>query len=173
MRSNGISQRRNRLAARPARAFWPALAVAAAVIVADQLSKWWIIAVVMSPPRTIELTPFFNLVMAWNRGVSFGMLSSGTLNHWLLPVLAGVIVVALTVWLFRVERLLLGCAIGFIIGGAIGNVIDRLRFGAVADFLDVHVGTYHWPAFNVADSMITIGAVIIVADAVFGRGDKS
>lgn len=158
--------------ARPERAFLPGIALAAAVIVIDQLAKWWILETVMTPPRTIEVTSFFNLVLVWNRGVSFGMFSSANLNQWVLPVVAVVIVVALAVWLFRTRHLALGCAIGFVIGGAIGNVIDRLRFGAVVDFVDLHVGPYHWPAFNVADSMITVGAAMIVADALLGRGDQ-
>ncbi len=153
---------------RPARAFWPGIGIAVLVIAADQLSKWWILWKVMAPPRVIEITPFFNLVMVWNPGISFGFFNTGSpANALVLSALALLIVAILSVWLYRVRRLWIGGALGLIIGGAIGNVIDRVRYGAVADFLDFHVAGYHWPAFNVADSMITIGAAMIVLDAVF------
>ena len=156
----------------PSRAFLPGLAIAAVIVVLDQLSKWWVVEVVMNPPRTIEVTPFFNLVMGWNRGVSFGLFNTGSaMAVWLLPALAAAIVVVLTVWLSRVDRLLLGAALGSIIGGAVGNVIDRLRYGAVADFLDVHAMGYHWPAFNLADTMITVGAAVLIFDSLFVRAE--
>jgi signal peptidase II len=155
---------------RLSRAFLPGLTFAAVIVVLDQLSKWYVIEVVMNPPRTIEVTPFFNLVMGWNRGVSFGLFNTGSaMAVWLLPALAAAIVVVLTVWLSRVDRLLLGAALGSIIGGAVGNIIDRLRFGAVADFLDVHAMGYHWPAFNLADTMITVGAALLIFDSLFVR----
>ena len=154
------------------RAFLPGLAIAAVIVVLDQLSKWWVVEVVMNPPRTIEVTPFFNLVMGWNRGVSFGLFNTGSaVTVWLLPALAVAIVVVLAVWLSRVDRLLLGAALGSIIGGAVGNVIDRLRYGAVADFLDVHAMGYHWPAFNLADTMITVGAAVLIFDSLFVRAE--
>ena len=128
------------------------LAVAALVVVLDQLSKWWILERIMLPPRVIEITSFFNLVLTWNRGVSFGMFNTDSpLNVWVLPLVAVAIVVMLVAWLARADRQLLAIALGSIIGGAIGNLIDRVRFGAVADFLDAHAFGYHWPAFNVAD----------------------
>ncbi|SVD80679.1 uncharacterized protein METZ01_LOCUS433533, partial [marine metagenome] len=92
----------------------------------DQLTKWWIVNFVMNPPSVIEVTPFFNLVLGLNRGVSFGMFSSDTnLSRWLLTALALAIVCALAVWLWRAEKPWLAGALGLIIGGAIGNVIDR------------------------------------------------
>ena len=121
------------------------------------------------------MTPFFNLVLAWNPGVSFGMFNSGSpLAVWGLAAVALLIVVALLVWLTRVGHWLGAAAIGLIVGGAVGNVIDRLRFGAVADFLDFHVSGYHWPAFNVADSAITIGVLFLLYDALFqGRESRT
>lgn len=152
---------------RPARAFWPGIGIALLIVAVDQLTKWWIVWKVMAPPRMIEVTPFFNLVMTWNRGISFGLFSNDSpLNALVLSALALLVVAVLLVWLYRSQRLIIGSAIGLIIGGAIGNVIDRFRYGAVADFLDFHVAGYHWPAFNLADSMITIGAAMIVLDAV-------
>lgn len=147
--------------------------LAVSVIVLDQLSKWAIMGI-MRPPRVIEITSFFNLVVGWNRGVSFGMFNTDSpLNVWILSILALCIVVVLSVWLTRTDRRTIAAGLGLIIGGAIGNVIDRLRFGAVFDFLDLHAFGYHWPAFNIADSAITVGAVILVADALFARpGDR-
>ncbi len=150
------------------------LVVAALVILFDQATKWWIIEVVMQPPRIIlELTPFFNLVMGWNRGISFGLFDGDSaVNVWILPLVALAIVAALVVWLRRVQGAWLASAIGLVIGGALGNVVDRLRFGAVADFLDFHIAGYHWPAFNVADSGITVGVAMLVLDSLFMRAEK-
>ena len=138
------------------------LAVAALVVVLDQLTKW---AILTWLERAIDLTPFFNLVVVWNRGVSFGMLDSdGALAPWLLSGLALVVVALLLVWLRRVDHRLTAAGLGLIIGGAIGNVIDRVRFGAVIDFLDFHALGWHWPAFNVADSAICVGAALLLVD---------
>ena len=141
------------------------LAVAAAVAVADQIVKWWAIGRLPEHPAAIEVLPFFNLVMVWNRGVSFGMFGGGALPPWLLAVVAGAVAVGLGVWLSRVRARWLAAAIGLVIGGAVGNMVDRLRYGAVADFLDVHAGVYHWPAFNLADAAITLGVVFLLIDA--------
>lgn len=155
------------------------LGVAAIILVADQITKWVILEQVMQPPRIIEVTGFFNLVMVWNPGVSFGMFGdSGEVGRWVLTVLALAISAFLLNWLRQVDHWLPALAIGMVIGGAIGNVIDRVRFGAVADFLDFHVLGYHWPAFNIADSGITVGVVLLVLDQLFGQrpqgddGDK-
>ncbi len=149
------------------------LVAAILVILFDQATKWWIMAVVMQPPRIIPVTPFFNLVMGWNRGISFGLFDGDSaVNVWILPLVALAIVAALVVWLRRVQGVWLASAIGLVIGGALGNVVDRLRFGAVADFLDFHVAGYHWPAFNVADSGITVGVAMLVLDSLFMGAEK-
>ena len=142
--------------------------VAIPVILLDQATKWWILNEVMAPPRTIPITDFFNIVLVWNRGVSFGMF--GTDSPWgpvLLSALALIISACLVIWLRRVEDRFLAAAIGLVLGGALGNVIDRLQYGAVADFLDFHAFGYHWPAFNVADSAITVGVVLLLYDSLF------
>jgi signal peptidase II len=90
---------------------------------------------------------------------------------WLLPLVAIVIIIMLVAWLTRADRPILVVALGAVIGGAIGNLIDRIRFGAVADFLDVHAFGYHWPAFNIADSAITIGVAVLIFDSVFGAAE--
>lgn len=148
------------------------IVMALAVLILDQASKWWILAVVMQPPQVIEVTPFFNLVMAWNRGVSFGLFThEAEIMPYVLTAVALAIVAFLLVWLWRNDRALIAASLGLVIGGALGNVVDRFRFGAVADFLDFHVAGYHWPAFNVADSGITIGVALIVLDGLLGRHD--
>ena len=136
------------------------------MIVLDQLSKWWILSVVMQPPQRIPVTGFFDLVLVMNRGVSFGML--GGAPDWVaagLIVFALLLAAALSIWMWRAETMLLALSLGLVVGGAIGNVIDRFRFGAVVDFLDFYAGGYHWPAFNVADSAITVGVILLILDS--------
>ncbi|MGZ8287521.1 MAG: signal peptidase II [Allosphingosinicella sp.] len=143
------------------------LGLAAVVVVLDQISKWAIMEL-MRPPRVVEITPFFNLVVGWNRGVSFGLFNDDSpLNAWVLILVALGIVVVLMIWLSKTDRPPVAVGLGLVIGGAFGNVIDRLRFGAVFDFLDIHAFGFHWPAFNVADSAITVGALVLVADSLF------
>ena len=153
--------------------FRKGLMVLALVLAADQITKWWILSTVMQPPRVIPVTPFFNLVLGWNRGVSFGILNSESpLSAWLLPLAVIAIIAVLGVWLYRADRLRVAAAIGLILGGAIGNLVDRLRFGAVADFLDFHAAGFHWPAFNLADSGITVGAIVLILDSLFVSEEK-
>lgn len=123
-----------------------------------------VVGIATRPP--IEVTPFFNLVMVWNHGVSFGMFSNPDSDYsmWVLIAVAIGISIALSFWLFKSERLSEVMAIGLVIGGALGNVIDRLRFGAVADFFDIHALGYHYPSFNIADSAIFIGVAWLLYD---------
>jgi len=148
-----------------------ALALAAVVILLDQLSKWWITAVVMQPPRVIPLLPFLNLALARNRGVSFGMLRlEGAWGPWLLSVFALAIVVWLFLWQRRARDPWIAASVGLIAGGALGNVADRLLRHAVVDFIDVYAGSYHWPAFNLADSAITVGVALLLLESLFRKG---
>ena len=149
------------------------LSLAALVILLDQLINYWITNMIMLPPRIIPVTPFFNLVLGHNRGVSFGFFDGNSpLNQWLLSLVALAITAALVIWLARVDKPWVAVALGLIIGGAIGNVIDRLAGGGVVDFLDFHWGEHHWPAFNVADTGITMGAAALILDSLFVRGGK-
>jgi signal peptidase II len=142
--------------------------LAVVVLIVDQATKWWILNDVMQPPRVIDITPFFNLVLGWNRGVSFGLFGAGEAGTaWLLIAVALVISTVLFVWLLRTDRIIVGLGLGAIIGGALGNVTDRLRFGAVTDFLDFHLLGVHWPAFNVADAGITVGAAVLILHSLF------
>ena len=144
--------------------------IAILVTVLDQVSKWWIVNLVMKPPAIVEVIPVFNLVLGYNRGVSFGMFGSDSeLGRWLLSALAILIISALIIWLLRIEKFRLAVALGLIIGGAVGNVIDRIIIGAVVDFLDFHLAGFHWPAFNVADMGITCGAALLIWDAIFDQ----
>ncbi|MET3352823.1 signal peptidase II [Xanthobacter autotrophicus] len=138
----------------------------------DQVTKWWVLTELMDLPRVIPVTSYFNLVLGWNRGVSFGLLSA---DHpampWLLASLALAVIVGLVVWMTRAQRPGTTAAVGFIAGGALGNVVDRLRHGAVTDFLDFHVAGYHWPSFNLADSAIFAGVALLLL--VGGRGEPA
>ena len=151
------------------------LGVAAAVFAGDRLTKWLILDVWNPWEARHAVTPFFNVVIVWNTGVSFGLLQSGSsLAPLLLSGLALAIVTALAVWLRRAENRLVASALGLVIGGALGNTFDRLVFGAVLDFLDFHVAGYHWPAFNVADSAIVVGVIALLYDGLFrARTDEA
>ena len=129
----------------------------------DQLSKWYVLTDLMNPPIPIDVTNFFQLVLVWNKGVSFGMFGSADLT-WVLAIVAIVVTIILSGWLFQAKTLFLSSAIALVVGGAIGNIIDRIRFGAVIDFLYFHIGEYYWPAFNVADAAICVGVGLILID---------
>ena len=140
------------------------------IIAFDQVTKYWVVHKVMSPPRVIEVTSFFNLVMVWNTGVSFGLFSSQSVwTQVMLVALAIVISIFLIVWLRQTRSFFLSSALGLIIGGALGNAIDRVVYSAVADFLDFHAFEYHWPSFNVADIAISLGVIILLIDGFTGR----
>ena len=154
------------------RATW--IIVAVITLVIDRITKDWLIDVVQAYGPVIEVTPFFNLVHVWNTGVSFSMLQlDSDTGRWLLSGLALAIVLAMVVWLGRSVWLFERLALGLIVGGALGNVTDRLLWGAVADFFDVHAFGYHWPAFNVADSAIVIGVGVLLLDAWIRRRMRS
>lgn len=146
------------------------LLAALLVVVVDQAVKLWVVFGVMAPPRVIEVTPFFNIVMVWNRGASFGMFSTDSAwSRYLLVAIALAISIGLLFWLLNARTRWLSVGLGCVIGGAVGNVIDRFAHGAVADFLDFHVSGYHWPAFNVADMAITIGVIMLLLDGLIGK----
>ena len=150
-----------------------ALGLAALVVALDQLSKWWIRADVMNPPHELVVTPWFSVVLAWNRGISFSLFhSDAPLAPYLWAGLAVVVAAALAWWVGRVKKPLPALGAGLVIGGALGNAIDRLRFGAVVDFLDFHWQDSHWPAFNLADSAVTVGVILLLADGLFSAPEK-
>ncbi len=159
------------------------------LVLLDQLSKWIVLEKIFRPKTdilisenslgffdwltsterldfiTVDVLPFFNLTMVWNQGVSFGLFQSD--NPWPLIIVALIISAIFAVWLWRSKSWVEAMSLSMVIGGAIGNVIDRLHFGAVADFLDFYVKGWHYPAFNLADSLITVGILILVVYSLF------
>ena len=151
---------------------WLGFAVALVVVVLDQASKAWILGFFSerAGEPVAVLTSFFNLVLTGNRGMSFGLFNTNAaMNTAVFTVLAAVIVIALGVWLRRAHNCVICVALGMIIGGAIGNVIDRLTRGAVVDFLDFHLGAWHWYAFNLADAAICLGVIGLLLDGLLAR----
>ena len=150
------------------------LSISTLVILLDQASKFWVVNHLMAPPRIIEITPFFNVVMVWNRGASFGLFSSQSI--WTQAILGGLAVaisVVLVIWLAKAQNKWLAVSLGLVIGGALGNAIDRATYYAVADFLDFHAAGYHWPSFNLADIAITVGVILLLLDSLItGRDDN-
>ncbi len=154
--------------------FLVGIVIAFIVCASDQWSKIFIFGLLDSKQlEVIEIFPFFSLVKVWNYGVSFGLFDNIQYGKFILLGVSSVITFALAIWLSKVENLYMASALGLIIGGAIGNMIDRFRFGAVADFLDVYVGNYHWPAFNVADSAVCVGVGLILLEGLFVREKKN
>jgi len=189
--------------------------VAVVALLLDQLSKWWILAWAFRPEEGLSaasfvdlmattdkslsmvggtlavVTSFFDLVLAWNRGVSFSIMRSDSpAAAWIFSGVALAIVAGLIVWLKRMDRPWPAVAVGLIVGGAMGNVLDRVRFGAVVDFLYVHGDAYpgvcsvldgiglgwlncRWPAFNVADSAIFVGVAMLLIDGLFARPERA
>lgn len=167
------------------------------MIAADQLSKWAVSERVIRPaiegagapmdlaawyaqtpaPLTftsVPVTSFFNWVMVWNKGISFGIFNHSTDNGPMILVAVSVLITLIFLYLLFTKPVSAqDWGIALIIGGAIGNVIDRLRFGAVIDFIDVHVGDYHWPAFNIADSCVCVGVALLIILGLFFEKSKT
>jgi signal peptidase II len=138
------------------------------VVLVDQLTKWWVVHDLASSSDVREVAPFLNLVLVENRGVTFGLLShfDPRITFYFLVATSLIILLLLGRWLWRTGSTPVAIGLGLIIGGAVGNVIDRVRFRVVIDFLDFHIGQYHWYAFNVADSAIVAGVAILLLDSV-------
>ncbi len=142
------------------------LVALALVLAADQASKLWILEGLRLPQLgRVDLLPVLSFTMVWNPGVTFGLFrADGAWGPLLLVGVAVAIVAALAVWLRRAESTLVAVSLGAIAGGAVGNVIDRLRFGAVVDFIHLHAGGWSWYVFNVADAAIVCGVGALVLD---------
>jgi signal peptidase II len=161
---------------------WPVLGVivAAVAVVADQLSKYVMVDLVMRPEgvtetpyytaKVIELLPFFQLRLSWNTGMSFSLFNSGEAAT-VAMLLAGRIIITLGLiwWMWRLDGRWMQVACGLVVGGAVGNIIDQATVGAVADFLDFYWGAWHFPTFNLADTCITVGAGMWLLDAFLAR----
>lgn len=150
------------------------LGLAALVIVLDQITKLAVLRT-FSLGEGLQLTSFFNLVLVYNQGAAFSFLAdAGGWQKWFFLALA----LGISAWIIGMLKkhageLLLASALSLVLGGALGNVIDRVLYGAVVDFLDFHIAGWHWPAFNVADSAITVGAVLLVWEQLFMARQKN
>ncbi|MDE2200260.1 MAG: signal peptidase II [Rhodospirillales bacterium] len=150
---------------------WLGALAALLVLAADQASKYWILHGLDLPRLgSIAILPVLNFTMVWNRGITFGLLTAGgLLGSLLLAGVALAVVAALAVWLHRAESRLVAGALGAIAGGAVGNVIDRVRYGAVVDFIHAHAFGWSWYVFNLADAAIVCGVAALVLDGVRGH----
>jgi signal peptidase II len=149
-----------------------AIVLASMVIVIDRVTEQVVLSYIRDNSEIIRIAPFFNLVWVGNEGISFGILQGLPYGQYLISVFALMITGFFFMWLLRSRSLWMGCALGLIIGGAVGNTIERLMFGHVIDVLDFHVAGYHWPAFNLTDSAIFIGVVLIVFYELFRKPNK-
>ncbi len=150
------------------------LAVAALVVLLDQLSKWWITQHLLVF-EVRHLLPVFDLTLIYNEGAAFSLLSeAGGWQRWFFIALALLILGVLWVWLRRLRAGPVSEALGIalVMGGALGNLIDRIRIGHVIDFLDFHLGGWHWPAFNIADAAISLGVVLLIVATVRSGGRR-
>lgn len=151
---------------------WVGLIVIFLTVLSDQISKFFVYEN-MADGGHVVFCAFFNLVKVWNTGVSFSMFNRhGQTGAVILTVFALCVAVFLFYWMLKETNKLKITALAFIIGGALGNVIDRIRFGAVLDFLDFHYKNIHWPAFNVADSFICAGVFILICMEFFDNKKK-
>ena len=148
-----------------------AYGLAVLTIVLDQLSKLWVLNVFDLPSKgSVHVGGPVSLTMVWNEGVSFGLLrAEQDLTRWALVVFSLAVAAFLAVWARKIEKPLLAIAVGLVMGGAVGNAIDRARFGAVADFLDFKALYFPW-VFNIADSAITVGVVLLLLDSLRSEG---
>ena len=152
-----------------------AMVLLAGTLIVDQASKQLLLSFLVKAGAVVPVIDgFFRLVIVWNRGVSFGLLGGDRpLPAWLLSGVAIAVCVGLFLWLRRSDRFLTGWGIGLVIGGAIGNVIDRASWGAVFDFADFYINHWHWPAFNVADSAIVVGVGLMLLDSLIGEKQRA
>jgi signal peptidase II len=147
--------------------------MAGGIVALDQATKAWVLAL-FEHGESVVVTPFFNLVLFLNTGASFSFLAdAGGWQRWFFTVLA----LGVSVWLVALLRrhaneILMASSLTLILGGAVGNVIDRIRFGAVTDFLHFHWNEHYFPAFNVADSCITVGVILMIWVELFGKGKR-
>jgi signal peptidase II len=159
---------------RVSRGGFGAYAVALVVVALDQLSKAWVLGPLHLAERgAVPVFAFVRFSLVWNRGFSFGLLSQSSLARWGLFAFSVAVAAALAVWAARVVRAVPALGLGLIIGGALGNAVDRLRLGAVVDFIDVtRLGFFPW-VFNVADSAITVGVILLLADSLLARSEPA
>ena len=152
---------------------WYSLAVL--IVVLDQLTKQWVSSS-FSYGESLELLPFLNLTLVHNMGAAFSFLSdAGGWQRWFFAIVSLIVSVVLIVWLSRLpaRQYLLATALALVLGGAIGNLWDRVFLGYVVDFIDVFYQKHHWPAFNIADTSITVGAILLILESLFSSKTDS
>ena len=144
------------------------------LLIADQISKWWILTVFDLPAKySVSILPFLNFTMVWNEGISMGLFSEGgESGRWLLIILTTIISFVVLRWLFQNTKKTVALALGAILGGAIGNIIDRIIHGAVADFIHLHAFESSFYVFNVADAAISIGVVVLLIDGLKNENES-
>lgn len=140
------------------------LLIALAVLISDQLTKYWAATVLIK--GSISVAPFLSFTLVHNTGAAFGFMSdAGGWQNTFFMAVAALASILIGVMLWRLQDRWVGYGLSLILGGAVGNLIDRVLHGFVVDFIDVYYGTWHWPAFNIADSAITVGAIALLVDA--------
>jgi signal peptidase II len=149
--------------------------VALITLVLDQATKLYTLYIYDLPLKEpVELNAFVNLIVVWNRGISYGLFQQdGDLGRWILIIVSIIAAIGLSFWIRRTSAKLLAVSLGLIVGGAIGNVIDRLRYGAVFDFIQFHIGSWDWYVFNVADAAIVAGVVGLLYDSFVLEGRRA
>jgi lipoprotein signal peptidase len=147
------------------------LILAVLVLIADQASKYWVLhSANLTGGHMLNILPVLDFVLVWNHGVTFGMLNGlGGFGWVFLAIVALAVVGGLAVWLWNAEKFVTTLAIGAIAGGAIGNVADRLRYGAVVDFIEAHLGVYSFYVFNLGDSAIVCGVAVLMAESLLRK----
>ncbi|TVR10562.1 MAG: signal peptidase II [Salinarimonadaceae bacterium] len=152
-----------------------AILVALATFVLDQASKLWLLFVYELPMREpVALAPFVDLIVVWNRGVSYGLFQQESeTGRWLLVAFSLAAALGLGIWMVRTSERLLAASLALIVGGAIGNAVDRVAYGAVFDFVHVYFGTFSWYVFNVADAAIVAGVIGLVYDSFVAEGRRA
>lgn len=150
------------------------LLTALVVLVADQVTKTWAMAFMAAyGPGVVPVTAFFDLVALWNTGISYGLFPQGDTGRWVLVAIKVLAALAFAAWLTRARRVAEALGLGLLIGGAIGNAVDRVVYGAVFDFISLHAFGYRWYVFNVADIAVVVGVAVLLYDAFFGRASKT
>jgi signal peptidase II len=144
-------------------------------LILDQVTKLYSLFVYDLPVKEpVEFAPFINLIVVWNRGISYGLFQQNSeIGRWGLIVISILAAIGLSFWIRRTTAKLLAVSLGLIVGGAIGNVIDRLAYGAVFDFIQIHIGSWSWYVFNVADAAIVAGVVGLLYDSFVLEGRRA
>ena len=149
-------------------AFRFGLLVALIVFAADQALKWYLLGpFALAGKGRVHLMPSVDLVLVWNRGISYGLFQQYGVGRWLLVAVSVAAIVVFTIWMLRAGNRFYAAALGLVIGGAAGNLLDRLVFGAVVDFMSLYWGDFEWYVFNIADAAIVAGVAGLLYDSIF------